>query len=156
TTINIKRPNVAMAPQAVKELRVLGQGLKGMRGVAVSGDGKRALAAAPKEVFVWDVDTGKELARYSAPTGFIMRAAFVRDGKQAVWVGSDRIIRVWDTATGAEVRSFTAAGTGVPLCIAASPDGREALVPATESSGHTVRLWDLTNGKEVRSLPGHT
>src|SRR5262249_8613708 len=81
------------------------------------------------------------------------RAAFVRDGKQAVSLAGDCLIRVWDTATGMAVRSFNAPTGTFQMCLAVSSDGRELL---TGSSDQTLRLWDLATGKEIRSLVGHT
>jgi hypothetical protein len=71
--------------------------------------------------------------------------------------------RLWDVATGEEVRRFT--GHTAPVrCVCFSPDGRQAL---TAGGGRetwngwpvavdcTARLWDVAGGVELRRFTGH-
>jgi WD40 repeat protein/tRNA A-37 threonylcarbamoyl transferase component Bud32 len=73
------------------------------------------------------------------------------DGRQALSGGKDRALRLWDLATGQEVRAFAGQGAEV-RAVALSPDGRLAL----SASGATLRLWDTATGQEVGRLVGHT
>jgi hypothetical protein len=66
-------------------------------------------------------------------------------------VAGDRVLRVWDAATGAELRRWS--GPANLFSVAWSPDGRWL---ATGDEGHDVRLWDAATGGEVRTLRGHT
>ena len=68
------------------------------------------------------------------------------------FLGPDPTLRLWDVATGKEIRSF-AGHTGEVSSVAFSPDGRFAL---SGSWDHTVRLWDVATGKEIRTFAGHT
>jgi WD40 repeat protein len=52
----------------------------------------------------------------------------------------DQTLKLWDVATGKELRTFTGHSKQV-LSVAFSPDGRTAL---SSSYDATLKLWDLT------------
>ncbi len=82
----------------------------------------------------------------------IIAAVFAPDGKSVATGGWDNLIRIWDAATGKELRRCT--GHTKPLyAVAYSPDGRW-LVSGSED--RTIRLWDPTTGKELRRFEGHS
>ena len=66
--------------------------------------------------------------------------------------GADRLVRIWNLATGEEVRHFGEFGNRVDG-IAFSPDGTRI---ATACLDRSVRIWDVETGTEVASFPGHT
>jgi len=78
--------------------------------------------------------------------------AFSPDGRFALSGSGDRTVKLWEVATGKELRSFSA-HTGVVFSVAFSPGGRLAL---SGSGDHTLKLWDAATGKELRSFSGHT
>ena len=39
-------------------------------------------------------------------SGWVRSVAFSRDGTRVVSVSDDRLVKIWDTETGAQVRSF--------------------------------------------------
>jgi WD40 repeat protein len=64
------------------------------------------------------------------------------------------MIRIWDPATGKELRSFQAHQGSTVNCIAVSPDGK-ILASGGGGNGHkTLALWDLTTGEELFTLAG--
>ena len=71
------------------------------------------------------------------------------DGTLAV--GSGKIIHLWNTATGAELRQLAGHDAGV-TGVAFAHDGAFL---ATASEDKTVRLWDARTGAEVRRFTGH-
>jgi WD40 repeat protein len=110
--------------------------------VATSGD--------DKTIRIWDPMTGKEqtvLTYSDRPLG----VAFSADGKYLLSGNADGIARLWDVATGKEIRRFTG-HTAFVNGVAFSPDGKYAL---TTSNDHTARLWDVGTGAEVRRFTGH-
>src|SRR5262245_22640225 len=65
--------------------------------------------------------------------------------------GRDKTVRVWDAATGREVRSFRGHTDSVKG-VAYSPNSR---LIASASLDRTVKVWDVTTGQEVRTFEGH-
>jgi WD40 repeat protein len=90
----------------------------------------------------------------------VMCLAASPDGKLIASGGKDWCIRLWDAATGKEVRRIEApAGFTDPewdpisiVSLDFSPDGKTLVSGANDT---TVRLWDLVTGKELRCLRGH-
>ena len=92
-------------------------------------------------------------------SGYVTSVAFSPNGRQVLTGSgnpfertSDNTARLWDAATGKELRRFEG-HTEAVLSVAVSPDGRQVL---TGSANSTVRLWDAATGKELRRFEGHT
>ena len=66
--------------------------------------------------------------------------------------GDDGTVRLWDVATGKQIRSFKGHKSRVNS-VAFSPDGRTAL---TGSYDNSARLWDVDSGRQLRAFTGHT
>ncbi len=81
----------------------------------------------------------------------ITSVAFSRDGHFALTGSNDKTARVWDVATGVQIRSF-AGHAGAVTSVAFSPDGRVVL---TGSWDKTARLWDTATGRQLQSFVGH-
>lgn len=135
-----------------------------------SPDGKPAvLAQAPMQAPVGDQLPGGALSRLGTTRlrhgHLVMGIAFAPDGKTFVSAGQDHLARLWDTATGKEIRSFGEhadrlnpyARTRWVYSVAISPDGK-TLATGDHNTGwpvNTIRLWDIATGKELRRLQGH-
>jgi len=64
----------------------------------------------------------------------------------------DQTVKVWDTATGQELRSLKGHTKSVQSVVF-SPDSQRL---ASASWDGTVKVWDAASGREVLSLKGHT
>jgi WD40 repeat protein len=86
-----------------------------------------------------------------APAGQQLALAISPDGKTLAAAGPDRVVRLWDLATGKvrlELTDPRARAAG--LCsMAFSPDGK---VLATGHSQGTIHLWSPTHGKHLAAL----
>jgi WD40 repeat protein len=69
--------------------------------------------------------------------------AFSPDGKMLLSTGSGQDVRLWDTATGKEVRRLRAPVRAMAL----SPDGAFVAASCDEGGKCTFRLWETATGK---------
>ena len=91
------------------------------------------------------------VAQLGHASGF-KSVAFSHDGRTALTGSSDKTARLWDVATGKQLRSFEGHAAYI-LSVAFSPDGRTVL---TGSDDNTARLWDVTTGQELRRFEGRS
>jgi WD40 repeat protein len=126
-----------------------------------SPDGRFVVTSGDMTVRLWEVSTGKELRRFDVrSSGFSVDClAFSSDDRYIVTGGWENIAhrsvttaRLWDTATGKQVRYFNEEGIW-PTSVAFSPDSRQILTGCMDG---TARLWDVVTGKEVRRFAGHS
>src|SRR5262249_39607610 len=74
------------------------------------------------------------------------------DGTRLVSGSEDGAVKLWDVASGRELRTFYGSTESVNA-VAYSPDGK---LIASGGGDKEVKLWDPETGKEVRSLQGHS
>jgi DNA-binding beta-propeller fold protein YncE len=77
--------------------------------------------------------------------------AFSPDGARVLTGSTDNTARLWDAATGKEIRVFKGHEGGV-WSVAFSRDGARVLTGSVDA---TARLWDAATGKEIRAFKGH-
>jgi WD40 repeat protein len=82
---------------------------------------------------------------------YVLSVAFSPDGRRIVSGADNGIMKLWDAASGREIRSFLG-HSGEVLCVTFSPDGKQI---ASGSWDETVKLWDAASGREIRSFAGH-
>jgi sugar lactone lactonase YvrE len=81
----------------------------------------------------------------------VYSVAFSPDGARVLTGSHDYTARLWDVATGKEIRAFKGHEDDVNST-AFSPDGKCVL---TGSDDNTARLWDVATGQELRAFKGH-
>jgi len=92
------------------------------------------------------IENPSALMTYSVnPLSVTWSVAFSPDGRTALSGSLDGTLKLWDLATGKELRKFAGHASGV-IGLAISPDGRTAV-----SGGYDRALnrWDLATGKEL-------
>jgi WD40 repeat protein len=136
------------------------RGIGHVDSVAFSPDNRSVAGALGRTIRLWDVTTGREL-RTLESNGWVDSIVFTPDGLALVSASADsslgvrssseNAVRLWDLASGRELRAMTG-HTDQVESVAVSPDGR---VLASGSVDHTIKLWDTASGRELRSLAGH-
>jgi WD40 repeat protein len=104
---------------------------------------KRPLVAETLGSLIEGVNGGKEGRILRGHSGAVSSTAFSPDGKYVTTTSSDKTSRLWDVATGSEIRSFGGAGYFYALVVTFSPDGKRVL---TASDDKIARLWDVATG----------
>jgi WD40 repeat protein len=74
------------------------------------------------------------------------------DGSQVLSGSNDRTLRLWDVATGTEIRTFKGHSDDV-RSVAFAPDGSQVL---SGSDDKTLKLWDVATGMEIQTFTGHS
>ncbi|MFO0808899.1 MAG: PQQ-binding-like beta-propeller repeat protein [Gemmataceae bacterium] len=120
--------------------------LKTASAVSISPDGKLLAVAGEagfgREVYaarLLEVATGKEIHTLVRDKNWISSAAFAPDG-QTVATAERTGIRLWETATGKEVRRLNGAPYSWYYAIAFAPDGQTL---ASVNGDTTVLIWDV-------------
>lgn len=128
--------------------------------IAFSPDGKMLASASstypvayPEEkpwavVTLWDVGTGKELAKFSERSWWGASIAMSPDGKTLAF-SLDNTLRLWDFATQKQLAPLSGHSASV---LAFSPDGK---MLASASGDKTVQLWDVATWQALATLSGH-
>jgi len=82
-------------------------------------------------------------------SGGVVAIAFSPDGRQILSGSWDRTVKLWDAATGREIRTYSGYSGGVAF----SPNGKQII---SGSNDGTVRLWDMSTGKEIAQFISFT
>ncbi len=129
--------------------------------IAYSPDGTKLAVAAGNGIWLYDAQTGQELAQCAGHIHKVFSIAFRPDGEVLASIagGHDGTIRLWDVHTGKNLRTFKhkvwngAAWDVVAWDVAFSPDGKTIV---GGGSNHKVCLLDANTGKLLRTFTGHT
>lgn len=110
-------------------------------GACFCPDGKLLVTGNLRNVFVWDVESGKLLRKLDVPDSEELQCcAFSSDGRTIVawgWGWSNKVY-FWETSTG-RLRGTLRAPSRL-FALAVSPDGQRL---ATAGRGPEVRIWEL-------------
>jgi WD40 repeat protein len=128
--------------------------------VALSRDGRHlatALGGSPAHVRLWDLSRGKPVLDLK---GFdqngVRSVAFSPDG-MLLATACDRVVHLFEVATGQQVRQHSLGGVSGEAIVAFSHAGR--VLAATRRFGYhrqqgnnELRLWDTATGREMPAL----
>ncbi|BAY27998.1 WD-40 repeat-containing protein [Calothrix sp. NIES-2100] len=84
--------------------------------------------------------------------GIVNSVTFSPDSKTLVSGSGDKTIKIWNLATGQEIRTLNGHSYSV-RSVAISPDGKTL---ASSSWDKTIKIWSLATGQEIRTLNGHS
>jgi WD40 repeat protein/transcriptional regulator with XRE-family HTH domain len=121
-----------------------------------SPDGKYLLTDS-QTPHIWDVASGQIVRTFTGHTDLAW-PVFSPDAKYVFTASLDGTARLWDAATGGQIRLFAG-----PLnwcnAVAYSPDGRYVVAGCGDSSNQNlpasiIRMWNVATGEQVRQFTG--
>ena len=121
-------------------------------GVVLSPDGAVVVTgSADGTACLWESSSGREIRCLSKQEAGVAHVDYSSDGRMILTaLEQEGVVRLWDPATGKELRRFAEKGIDKTLQFAVfSPDARYVL---TGGSFNTVTLWDSTTGQIGRRL----
>jgi WD40 repeat protein/serine/threonine protein kinase len=148
-------------------IRKFGDGHSSVNAVSFSPDEQYAVSAhLDGAVNLWDVATGQTMGHFTGHTSTVLSVAFSSDG-QYLLTGSgdmegdrrdaDNTVRLWDVATGEELRRFEGCSDTV-WAVGFSSDDRLVFGasghPVSDTGDNAVRIWDRVTGQQVRVFSG--
>jgi len=83
--------------------------------------------------------------------GTVFGCAVAPDGSYVVSAGWDRVLKLWEPASGEELLTLEGHHGGVMTC-AVAPDGSYIV---SAGDGGDIKVWEPATGKELLSLVGH-
>jgi WD40 repeat protein/serine/threonine protein kinase len=119
--------------------------------LALTPDGRLALAAVAGSVRVWDAATGAAVRTLQAEGVTVRALAVSPDGRNVLWAGEGGAPQLAVVATGAPARSFQRQA-GVANAVAMTGDSRLALAGGSDRA---IRVWDAATGRIERVIEGH-
>jgi WD40 repeat protein len=119
-----------------------------IRCMAFSPDGHLLLTTGQDmSLWLWEVESGRQLRQLQGQTGRVECVAFSPDGKLAFTGGIDGIARLWEVESGDELLHWKAHTSPIEG-VAFSPDGRLILT----HGGSMARFWRVESGRELAWL----
>ena len=126
--------------------------------MAFSPDGKLLVSVSEgKAVRLWEVATGRELARFHGHTAFLQAVAFHPDGRQIATGGVDGTVKIWDLGKSRPV--VFGGHTGWVSRVAFRRDGRRVasgteVIRSRPTGDETFKVWNPADGEEDPSYAG--
>ena len=115
-----------------------------LHNLAIDEPHQRAFSGSTNALVLWDLQTGKEIRQFPAPTNTLSCVALSPDGTTALSAANGDI-SVWDLATGQELRRLPG-HTQEVLNMAYAADGHTAL--SASKDGLVIR-WSLDTGAPI-------
>jgi WD40 repeat protein len=138
------------------DLRPLPTDYRPVLSLAISPDQKRLAAGRGDRVLVFDI-TKKErpiVAQFATPNDLVQSLAWSPDG-QTLASGGFRRIRLWEVASGKEIRQIDGL-SGRVTALAFTPDGKTLIAGDGDvASTGMIRTWQMPDAQPLASWAAH-
>lgn len=111
------------------------------------GDGDRLATVLEDKVMVWDVRSAAEVMTLRSRSDVLCALTAAPDGSWLGTIDDDRVVKIWDTATGKRRSQFVI--DSLPLATTVAPDGS---LLAVVGRNRVVRVWDTANGVDRAAI----
>ncbi len=108
--------------------------------------------AIDNQIYLWEVDSGRQLHTLEGHNAWVESLAFSPKGKILASGSHDQNIRLWNIQTGQCLQVLAGHTSGIQS-LAFSHDGNTLV---SGSNDTTIRLWDIQTGQCSKILQGHT
>ncbi len=121
-------------------------------------DARPGFFEADQRGFEWAYLARRSKELSSAPQAIMIQhsavdsVAYSPDGKLLATAGMDMVIRLWDVATGQQIKTFEG-HKGWLVWVAFSPDGKRLVSGAFERS---AKVWDVESGQVISTINGES
>lgn len=140
---------LAVLPSQIPGIAQMGEMLQRQLG---NQPAKRAAAAEPPAIGMWDLTTGRPARRFDpAPEG-LLTGTFAPDGRTVATGHADGEVILWETATGKPRLRLQTESRRAVRVLRYTADSRTLIGGCGDG---VIRVWDLVRGEEVRRLTGH-
>lgn len=100
----------------------------------------------------WRILHDRAIRTFIGHSKWVWSAVFSPDGRTVLSGSDDGKSKLWDVATGKEIRTYSPDFSHTVICVAFSPDGRMML---TGGSDGTTTLWDIDSAKVIHTFQTH-
>src|SRR5262249_42998200 len=118
-------------------------------------EGHLATGSLDGTLTIWDMATGQEVGTYRGHERDVRELVYSPDGKRALALGSDRVLRSWDATRGPDYHPLKCRGAWHAVF---SADGRRIAAAACQPIGGLwgITVWDAQTRKVLRGLAART
>lgn len=115
--------------------------------MVISPDGAYALLTTGSELKLWDIGKAEVKKTLKGHTDKILHASIFSDGKYILSSSEDKTVKIWDSATGREMKSFD---NQPAFDFSLSPDGKYVAFGKGASEGEgSTEIFEIATGKKV-------
>jgi WD40 repeat protein len=115
-------------------------------------DGKRVLTTDDKGARMWDAASNQLLFTMSHGGDAVYGAVFSADGSMVITAGGDSTVRIWNAATGAQIRELSYQRSGGRKWRYYAVAMSSHFVAAIDITGKAVHVWDAQTGAQIAEL----
>jgi WD40 repeat protein len=125
--------------------------------IALSLDGKKVASGSNDGVLrLWDVDTGKVIAKWTGHKGKISSVCWNRGGQVVSGSYDDGTVKVWDVESRKTTLAIETGLSGAGAVIYSPDTTMIATGGHKKGSEEYIKIWDVKTGKLIANLKGHT